>query len=173
MFPLEENRPGASASRGDERLKRVPVSTGCMGYARLQPEPFSLDAVLAELRHDEAGGVNLYVGTVRRHDEGQRVEALDYEAYGPMAAKSLELIRSEAVTRFHLTDAIVIHRHGRLAAGEPILVVACASVHRQQAIDATKHVMDRLKEVVPIWKKEIADATPAWILGKQRRRAVP
>lgn len=142
-----------------------------MGYARLQTEPFSVESILDELRDRRAGGVAFYVGTVRGEEEGQPIVALTYEAYPEMAEATLENLRRESIERFALVDAIVVHRAGRLAAGEPILVVAMAGEHRTEAFDALRHFMDRLKEVVPIWKREEGPSGNQWILGPDRRSA--
>jgi len=139
-----------------------------MGYARLQEEPFSLDAVQRELTSEGSGGITLYVGTVRAQDAGRRVEALTYEAFGEMAQPTLEALRIETIRRFALVDATVIHRTGRLRAGEPILVVALAGAHRAETYDAVRYFMDRLKETVPIWKREEAATGATWILGESR-----
>jgi molybdopterin synthase catalytic subunit len=144
-----------------------------MGYARIQTEPFRLDDVLRELRQDRVGGVTFYVGTVRGDDDGRTVGALTYEAYPEMAQSTLEELRAETVERFGLVDAIVIHRTGRLPAGEPILLVALAGAHRGETFDAVRHLMDRLKAVVPIWKREEGSGGPQWILGPERRRSAP
>lgn len=144
-----------------------------MGYTRIQTQRFSLDEALASLTTASTGGVAFYVGTVRARDEGRNVAALHYEAYPEMAESILEQLRQETIERFGLLDAIVIHRTGRIPAGEPVLLVALAGRHRAETFDAVRHLMDRLKEVVPIWKKEEGDAGATWILGEERRRASP
>ncbi len=144
-----------------------------MGYARIQELPFSLDQVLGDLRHDETGGVTFYVGTVRRREGSTTVEALEYEAFPEMALSTLEALRQETVRRFGLVDAVVVHRTGRLVAGEPILLVALAGAHRTETFDAVRFFMDRLKEIVPIWKKEESVQGSAWILGSSNRRVPP
>lgn len=144
-----------------------------MGYARLQSEPFRVDEVLRELRQPEVGGVTLYVGTVRGREGAAQVEALEYEAFPEMAQESLERLRQETISRFALVDAIVIHRTGRLPAGEPILVVALAGRHRAETFRAVEHFMDRLKEIVPIWKKEDGSRGPTWVVGAENRRVAP
>ncbi|MBI2077304.1 MAG: molybdenum cofactor biosynthesis protein MoaE [Euryarchaeota archaeon] len=141
-----------------------------MGYAKIQHEAFRIDDVLRELRGPRVGGVTFYVGTVRGSNEHGRVEALDYDAYPEMAEAEIERLRSETVARFGLVDATVIHRIGRLEAGEPILLVALAGSHRTETYEAVAFFMDRLKTIVPIWKKEIAEGGPTWILGGARVR---
>lgn len=139
-----------------------------MGYARVQHDPFHLDDVLQELGGPRVGGVTFYVGTVRRDDAAGRVAALHYDAYAEMAQAELERLRTQTIEKFRLVDAIVIHRLGRLEAGAPILVVALAGEHRQETYDAVAYFMDRLKQIVPIWKQELGDAGATWILGATR-----
>lgn len=141
-----------------------------MGYSRIQGGPFSLDAVLAELAHPGAGGVSFYVGTVRGEEGGAPVAALHYEAFPEMAAPELERLRQETVARFGLLDAIVIHRTGRIAAKEPILLVALSGAHRAETFQAVAHFMDELKRRVPIWKLEETPQRETWILGSENRR---
>ena len=144
-----------------------------MGYARIQEAPFELDRVLSELHDPRSGGVTFYVGRVRGEEPGRRIEVLEYEAYPEMAQRSLEALRADVIQRFHLVDAIVIHRTGRLPAGTPILVVALAGRHRAETFDAVRYFMDRLKEFVPIWKKEEGSEGATWILGAEDRRVKP
>jgi molybdopterin synthase catalytic subunit len=141
-----------------------------MGYARLQAEPFSLDAALKDLTHERAGGITLYVGTVRGREGDRTISSLTYEAFPEMAQESLERLRQDTVERFHLVDALVIHRIGRLQVGEPILLVALAGAHRGETYDAVRHFMDQLKRLVPIWKREEGPEGTAWILGAEGRR---
>lgn len=141
-----------------------------MGYVRLQKEPFSIDAALRELTGPTTGGVTLYVGTVRGHDRGTVVDALHYEAFPEMAQQELERLRRETVKRFGLVDALVIHRLGRLRPGEPILLVGLSGTHRKETFGALDHFMDRLKQIVPIWKQQETPKGRAWILGAEHRR---
>jgi len=142
-----------------------------MGYTRLQTQPFGIDGVLEELRRDpRTGGVTFYVGSVRGDDDGRHVDALTYEAYPEMAEKVLDQLRRNTIQQFRLVDATVIHRLGTMKAGEPILLVALAGAHRGETYDAVRYFMDRLKEEVPIWKREEAPDGPTWILGSERRR---
>lgn len=140
-----------------------------MGYVRLQREPFSLERVLRELKGPQVGGVTFYVGTVRTEDDGRRVEALQYEAYPEMATEQLERLRTETIGRFGLVDAVIIHRLGRLTADDEIMVVALAGRHRKETYAAIDHLMDRLKEIIPIWKQEESPQGHAWILGEKRQ----
>lgn len=144
-----------------------------MGYARLQTEPFHVERILSELTTDEVGGVTLYVGTVRGRDGTRTIRSLEYEAFSEMAQAQLDSLRKEAIQRFGLVDATVVHRTGRLEARTPILVVALAGRHRAETYDAVRFFMDRLKEIVPIWKQEEGSEGRAWILGAHGTRVRP
>jgi molybdopterin synthase catalytic subunit len=144
-----------------------------MGYVRLQREPFSADSVRRELTTARVGGVTVYVGTVRGDDDGRRIEALEYEAYPEMAERQLEALRRETIERFGLVDATVIHRLGRLHAGEDILLAAFAGAHRKETFAAVDYFMDRLKAIIPIWKEEQTATGRRWILGEARHEVTP
>lgn len=144
-----------------------------MGYTRLQAGPFSTDAVLRELQDPRSGGTTVYIGTVRGTDEGREIGALHYEAFPEMAEPELERLRKETIARFGLVDAIVIHRTGRLSAGEPILLVALSGVHRRETYQAIAHFMDELKQRIPIWKREEGPGGSPWILGATNQRVNP
>ena len=113
-----------------------------------------LDAVVDSVRRDDAGAIVLFVGTVR---SDERVKALDYEVYRPMAIKSLTALAERAKDKFGLTDLSIVHRLGRVSVGGDSVAIACAAVHRAEAFAACAWVMDEVKRIVPIWKTEIAD----------------
>ena len=131
---------------------------------RVQPGPFDPGAELLRLtagRHD-VGGVGCFVGVVR--DEGGTLDALTLEHYPGMTERALQAIADEAVARFALLGCTVIHRHGRLAPGEAIVLVLATSAHRQPALDATGFLIDWLKTRAPFWKQEHrADGAAAWV----------
>ena len=139
-----------------------------MGYARLQTADFSLDRVVSEMTDDRSGGVALYVGRVRGNDDGAVVTALEYEAFDEMAQGQLERVRAEAISKFSLLDATVIHRTGRLVAGQQVVLVACSAAHRAAALQACQWLIDEVKQRVPVWKQEVAPQGRTWILGGRR-----
>lgn len=111
----------------------------------------------------ESGGIDIFVGTTRDHSRGRRVLALDYEAYQPMALKIMERIEQEARDRWPLHKIGIVHRVGRVEIGEASVVIAVSSAHRNDAFEACRYVIDRLKQIVPIWKREFfADGTVEW-----------
>jgi molybdopterin synthase catalytic subunit len=110
-----------------------------------------------------AGAVVTFTGIVRG-DGG--LAAMEIEHYPGMTERAIRAIAEEAVTRWSLADALVIHRHGRLAVGEPIMMVATAAPHRADAFAAAEFLMDYLKSRAPFWKKEIGADGAAWVAAK-------
>lgn len=125
--------------------------------------PIDVAAVLAAVQSDDCGAVDLFLGTVRNHNRGKAIESLTYEAYPPMAERYMAAIVDEARERWDIRRAAVVHRSGNLAIGEVAVAVAVASPHRGDAFAATRYIIDRLKEVVPIWKKERSSDGDTWL----------
>jgi molybdopterin synthase catalytic subunit len=111
-----------------------------------------------------AGAIVTFSGLVR--DEGGTLTEMEIEHYPGMTEKALEAIRAEAVTRWSLTDALVIHRFGQLKPGEQIMMVATASRHRSDAFQAAEFLMDYLKSRAPFWKKELGADGQTWVDAK-------
>jgi molybdopterin synthase catalytic subunit len=131
---------------------------------KLITEPIDYRALTEQVRRDGCGAVVTFLGTVRDLAEGRVTTALDYEAYPGMAEKKLAEIETETRNRWPVGDLAMIHRLGHLEAGEISVAVAVSCPHRAQAFDACRFAIDRLKEVVPIWKKEHwADGTTEWV----------
>ena len=130
---------------------------------RFSTAPIALDPLVAEVRSDGDGAVLSFLGVVRDHARGKCVLHLDYEAYPPMAEVQMNLLFEEARERFGLERALVVHRTGRLLIGEASVAIVVATPHRAAAFDACRHLIDRLKETVPIWKKETYEDGSAWI----------
>ena len=113
-----------------------------------------------------AGAVVTFTGVVRDADTGD-MAAMEIEHYPGMTQKALEKIASEAMTRWDLADALVIHRYGRLEPGERIMMVATAARHRKDAFEAAEFLMDYLKSRAPFWKKEVLrDGEAEWVAAK-------
>jgi molybdopterin synthase catalytic subunit len=106
------------------------------------------------VRSNQCGAVCLFLGTVREMTEGKRTEALAYEAHPTLAAKMMEQVESETRGRWPVQDIILVHRTGYLGLGEVSVAVAVSCPHRHQAFEACRYAIDRLKEIVPIWKQE-------------------
>lgn len=131
---------------------------------RLTYDPIDIDTVLTSVNRPEAGGMVLFLGTTRRETEGRQTASLDYECYPEMAERQLSDLESEARRRWSLVECSVVHRLGRIQIGEVSVAVAVSSVHRGPAFEAAQWLMDRIKHVVPIWKRENwADGTSQWV----------
>jgi MoaE-MoaD fusion protein len=147
-------------AEGDEVAIIPPVSGGAF---RLSDAPLSLDAVVDEVRSDEAGAIATFTGTTRVHSRGRTVTHLEYEAYPEMAENVMAQIADELKARYGLCDVAIHHRVGRVGIGEPSVVIAVSAPHRQDALAACKDAIDSLKESVPLWKKEAYEGGEEWI----------
>src|SRR5262249_9774076 len=131
---------------------------------KLTREPIDYDALTDSVRRSHCGAVVTFLGTVRDLTGEQITVALDYEAYGPMAAKKMAEIEAATRGRWPVGEIAMIHRLGHLDVGEISVAVAVSCPHRGQAFEACRHAIDRLKELVPIWKKENwADGKTEWL----------
>lgn len=126
-------------------------------------QPLDAERVTNLVRRDSNGAVVTFLGTTRDHFEGKRVLRLEYEAYYDMALKKLEEIRQEMCSEFSIDDIAISHRIGVVDIGHISLIVAVASPHRKEAFYACHKIVDRIKEVVPIWKKEIYEDGSRWV----------
>ena len=113
----------------------------------------------------------LFFGVVRNNSMGRRVLYLEYDAYPEMAERVIRQIAQEAMARWPLTDVAIQHRIGRLEIGETSLLIAVSSPHRNEAFQACHQIVDRFKEVVPIWKKEVWEDGEVWIEGEPIQRS--
>lgn len=131
---------------------------------QLVTSPIDFTGLTEAVRSDQAGAVVLFLGTVREMTSGRQTVALDYDAYPEMAEAKLHELLVEARGRWPILNAGIVHRLGRLELGEVSVAVAVSTPHRQQAFEAGKYLIDRLKEVVPIWKKENwSDGATEWV----------
>ena len=131
---------------------------------RLTKEPIDYTALVENVRNHASGAVVLFLGTVREMSEGRGVSGLTYDAYPEMAEAKLAEVVAQAAERWPLDDAAVIHRYGELSLGDIAVAVVTASAHRAESFEAARWIMDTIKEVVPIWKKEHWSAgSPEWV----------
>ncbi len=128
----------------------------------LDPAP-----LVEAVRRDESGAVALFYGVVRNENMGRSVRYLEYDAYPEMAIKKMREVADEVRARFPVTGVGVLHRIGRLEIGETSLLVAVSSGHRTEAFEACHYAVDRIKQIVPIWKKEVWDDGEEWIEGHE------
>ena len=153
---------------GDELALIPPVSGGSEpeGLFEVTDRPLDPQRLIDRVRRDESGAVAVFLGVVRSPNMGHRVLYLEYDAYPEMATKVMREIAEEASARWPVTDIAMQHRSGRLEVGETSLVIAVSSPHREEAFDACAWLVDRFKQVVPIWKKEVWEGGEAWIEGE-------
>lgn len=132
---------------------------------RVQAEDFDVGAELKALTagNTAIGGVALFVGLVRDMAVGQAVGAMTLEHYPGMTERQLEKIETEARSRWPLDATLVIHRHGRLLPGDQIVLVICASAHREAALEACAFLIDWLKTKAPFWKSEATPEGSRWV----------
>ncbi len=124
----------------------------------------SVDEVVGRLADPAVGAVSAFVGVVRGVTDGRQVSYLEYEAYPEMAEQTLRQIGDEIRERWNtIREVAIVHRLGRLEIGERSVVIALSAAHRQETFAAIRYAIDRLKEIVPIWKKEVwADGGAQW-----------
>ncbi|MEZ6143715.1 MAG: molybdenum cofactor biosynthesis protein MoaE [Zavarzinella sp.] len=130
----------------------------------LTREPISHQQLLESVHTSSAGAVVLFLGTVRQMTNGRATVALDYEAHEPLAVKQMQLVADETRQRWPVQAISIIHRLGHLELGEASVGIAVSCPHRKEAFAACEYAIDRLKEIVPIWKKENwDDGTTEWV----------
>jgi MoaE-MoaD fusion protein len=156
----EYAEPGQELRDGDEVALIPPVSGGAF---RVTEEPLSLDAAVAEVADERAGGIATFTGTVRRQSRGREVLHLEYEAYAEMAEDVITQLAAELDGAHDLCGIAIHHRVGRVEIGEPSVVIAVSAPHRQDALAACREAIDRLKETVPLWKKEVYEGGEEWL----------
>jgi molybdopterin synthase catalytic subunit len=126
-------------------------------------QPIDVDAAIAAAQSERAGAVNVFIGTVRNHAGRRTVVRLEYEAYDKMALKKMEEVAAEARRRWPLEKAAIVHRKGILQIGEVAVVIAVSTPHRRESFEACQYIIDTIKQVVPIWKKEVYENGETWI----------
>ena len=128
-------------------------------------DPLDPQPLVEAVRKDESGAVALFYGVVRNHNMGRSVQYLEYDAYESMAVKKLREVADEVCAKFPVNGVAALHRIGRLEIGETSLLVAVSSPHRKEAFEACHYAVDRIKETVPVWKKEVWEDGSEWIEG--------
>jgi molybdopterin synthase catalytic subunit len=125
--------------------------------------PIDVSALVAEVAAAHNGALSVFIGTVRNVNDGRAVEAIEYNAYAPMAERELGEIASEAAAQFGTTQIVIEHRTGYVSLGQASVAIAVAHAHRGPAMDASRWIIEQLKVRVPIWKREhYVDGSREW-----------
>lgn len=153
---------------GDEVALIPPVSGGeSAGKFRIQSGPIDAREVEALVANPGAGAIATFSGVVRDHGRGRAVARLEYEAYPAAAELVLAQIGDEIRERWQTDHVAIVHRVGDLPVGETSVVISVASAHRDAAFEACRYAIERIKEIVPIWKKEHYEGGAVWIGSEQ------
>jgi molybdopterin synthase catalytic subunit len=147
---------------GDE-IALIPPVAGGIDLARVVSRPIELREAVEAVRGGASGGVVTFTGTVRGESHGKKVVRLEYQAYVAMAEEKLRAIGNEIEARWPGARIAILHRVGILEVGETAVVIAAATPHRKEAFEACSYAIDRLKQEVPIWKKEIFEDGEEWV----------
>jgi MoaE-MoaD fusion protein len=172
--------PQAPVGEGDEVALMPPVSGGSGAdspwiassgkpggaFYALTRQPIDTRAVAAELLAGEDGALITFEGVVRNHSGGRRTLYLDYECYIPLALKKMEEIGADILNNHEVRGVAMVHRLGRMEIGETSVAILVASAHRKPAYQASLEAINRLKRLVPIWKKEYFEDGEVWVEGE-------
>lgn len=153
----------AALPAGAEVALIPPVSGGSEPLFEITEAPLSADKIAALVTNPHSGATTVFCGTVREYTRGKRTVRLEYEAYREMAIKMMEQIGAEIAAKWPESRTAIWHRIGRLEIGESSVVIAVATPHRADAFEACRHAIERLKQIVPIWKKEVWDDGEMWV----------
>jgi molybdopterin synthase catalytic subunit len=152
---------------GDEVAFIPPVSGGGGNdFFRITRSPIAVSDLAKQLRAPQDGAVVVFEGIVRNHSRGRATLYLEYEGYEPMAIRKMEELGYETKQKFAIDGIGVIHRLGRLEIGETSVAIIVTAEHRRAAFAACRYAIDRLKQIVPIWKKEYFADGAVWAEGE-------
>ena len=144
------------------KILNIPVET-MSNQVLITADKILPENVTQNVRSNSNGAVITFLGTTRNETKGRKVLRLEYEAYEPMASQKISEIISEVQEKFSVSDISICHRIGTIEIGEISLVVSVSSPHRKDSFNACQYVVDRIKEIVPIWKKEIFLDGEEWV----------
>ena len=165
--------PLAILHEGDEVAFMPPVSGGTgEDIYQITSDKILASEFATSLQVPEDGAVVTFEGVVRNNSNGRRTLYLEYEAYEPMAIRKMEEIGAEAKEKFAINSVGIIHRTGRLEIGETSVAIVVTAAHRRPAFEACQYLIDRLKQVVPVWKKEYFEDGAIWVEGEGQKRVL-
>ena len=136
-----------------------------MSYFKVTKKAINIDSVVNRVLNIDSGAVVIFIGTVRKSSHRREVLYLEYEAYENMAIKEFRKLAAETKSKWNVKKVSIAHRIGRLKVGEISVVIVVASPHRDDAYKASRYIIEKLKQKVPIWKKEAWDGGLEWIQG--------
>ena len=164
---LEIADPSQVLREGDEVAFLPPVSGGAGDdFYRTTREPIPTQELADGLKAPGDGAVVVFEGIVRNNSRGRKTLHLEYEAYEPMAVRKMEEVGRETHGKFPIDRIGMVHRLGRLEIGETSVAIIVTSAHRRAAFEACRFAIDRLKQIVPIWKKEYFEDGAVWAEGE-------
>src|SRR5437899_1535048 len=157
---------GGSEDAAGGTFAEQPTGSRRYKHAAIVPERIDTESLLEGIKQPEDGATVVFEGVVRNNSRGRHTLYLDYQAYEGMALKQMEELAEQALIRFKIRDAAIVHRLGRLEIGETSVLIVVASAHRAAAFDACRWLIDTLKRTVPIWKKEYFEDGAVWADGE-------
>ena len=166
--PVSGGSPGGS----DDAEAKTEEMTEKKHPCRLTRETIDTRALVSELLQGGDGAVVAFEGVVRNNSGGRATKFLEYEAYEPMALVKMREIAAEVAGKFAIDRIGMTHRLGHLDIGEASIVIVVTSAHRKPAFEACHYAIDRLKKIVPIWKKEFFEDGAVWVEGESGRQMV-
>ena len=128
-------------------------------------QPIETEKLLDEMRVDTSGAIATFHGIVRKPSRGRDVLYLEYSSYESMAVKVLKQIGDEIYANFDVDKVFIVHRTGRLEIGETSILIAIAAPHRKAALEGCSYAIERIKQIAPVWKKEVWEGGEEWIQG--------
>jgi molybdopterin synthase catalytic subunit len=132
-------------------------------YIKITEEPLNIQSCFDFVRDDSCGAIALFVGTVRNHTDKKDVQQLDFSTYEPMADKEMKIIANQTALEYSIKKIAIHHAKGMLKIGDIPVIIAVSSAHRQAAFEACQFAIDKLKQTVPIWKKEFFSDGEVWV----------
>ena len=158
--------PPVSGGSSAETANALDERPGKPKTIALTRDPIEAEELVAAAKHGEDGAVVVFDGIVRNNSRGRQTLHLDYEAYEEMAIRQMNDLAAQALDRYSVRHVTIVHRLGRLSIGETSVLIVVASAHRAQAFEACRWLIDTLKQIVPIWKKETFVDGAVWADGE-------
>ena len=130
---------------------------------QITDQPLDVSGIYEQALSEDAGAVNMFIGTVRKKTANRDVVRLEYEAYESMAASEMNKIAQDASNKWPVKNIIIHHRYGNLTIRDKAVVIAVSTPHRKDSFEACQYIIDTLKETLPIWKKEVFSDGQEWV----------